>query len=252
MVLAFLAALTIGLSLGLLGSGGSIFTVPILVLVLHRPEKLAVAESLAIVGVIALIGSFPYAFRQQIHWRTVWMFGGAGMLGSYIGACLSSYLSGKIQLLIFGSVMLFVAWTMLKDKNWFETKKAPCSTFLILLSGFLLGKLTGCIGVGGGFIIVPILTMILHLSMYLAIGTSLMIIALNAFTAFVKQVLYLQNLNMSVNGETIFLFSIFGVAGSLIGGMASTYISQNYLKKIFGLIMLVLGIYIFIHLYLVS
>ncbi|WP_075884011.1 sulfite exporter TauE/SafE family protein [Candidatus Protochlamydia sp. W-9] len=248
MILVFFGALAVGVSLGLLGSGGSIFTVPILILFLHRPDKLAVAESLAIVGVIALVGAIPYAIRQQVHWRTVCFFGLAGMIGSYIGACISHSISGRVQLFIFGSVMLIVAWIMLKDKKWLQRNKDTShSTLMSLLSGFLLGQLTGCSGVGGGFIIVPILIVILNLSIYVAIGTSLMIIALNALTAFFQQAFLLQCSGMHVNWKVIALFSLFGVIGSLIGGTIVKYIPPVHLRKFFGTLMLPLGVYILIH-----
>lgn len=245
MVFAFCGALAIGLSLGLLGSGGSILTVPILVFVLQRPDKLAVAESLAIVGTVALAGAIPYAARRLIHWRTVWIFGLSGVLGSYAGACLAHYLSGRTQFILFGVVMIVAASMMVKDRKWIEpASDVQHPTWLMMLEGFLIGSLTGCIGVGGGFIIVPALVLLINLPMYLAIGTSLTIIAMNSMTGFVKQFLSLQQLDMQVSWAIIVIFSAVGILGTLLGSFLAKKIPQTRLRKLFGYMMLPLGLYI--------
>lgn len=245
MVFAFCGALAIGLSLGLLGSGGSILTVPILVFVLQRPDKLAVAESLAIVGTVALAGAIPYAARRLIHWRTVWIFGLSGVLGSYAGACIAHYLSGRTQFILFGVVMIVAASMMVKDRKWIEsTSDVQHPTWLMMLEGFLIGSLTGCIGVGGGFIIVPALVLLINLPMYLAIGTSLTIIAMNSMTGFVKQFLSLQQLDMQVSWAIIVIFSAVGILGTLLGSFLAKKIPQTRLRKLFGYMMLPLGLYI--------
>lgn len=248
MMLALCGALAIGLSLGLLGSGGSILTVPILMFVLQRPDKLAVAESLAIVGVIALAGAIPYAARGQVHWRTVWIFGSSGMLGAYAGACLAHYLSGRAQLIVFATVMIVAASMMVKERKWNEPAGAVSHpTWLIVLEGFLIGSLTGCIGVGGGFIIVPALVLLINLPMYLAIGTSLTIIAMNSLTGFIKQCVSLQQLDMQVSWPLIAIFSIIGLFGSVAGGLLAKKIPQLCLRQIFGYLMFPLSFYILMH-----
>lgn len=114
MILAWIGAALIGLSLGLLGSGGSILTVPVLVYLVGEPEKLAITESLAIVGLISLFGALPYARRRQIAWARVAAFGLPGMLGTATGSVLSAHLSGGTQLLIFAVVMLLAATLMIR------------------------------------------------------------------------------------------------------------------------------------------
>jgi uncharacterized membrane protein YfcA len=247
MIWALFGAIAIGLSLGLLGSGGSILTLPILVYVLDRPDKPAIAESLAIVGAIALAGCIPYAFRLQIHWRTVLFFGLSGIAGAYAGACLSSYISGSLQLSLFSVVLLLAAGLMIKD---FHSSAEPQQAAghpagLLILEGFLLGNLTGCLGIGGGFLIVPILVLLVKLPMYSAIGTSLVIIALNAFTAFVKHFNILHSQKVELDWSLIGLFILVGVIGSLAGSFIAKRISQKHLKKAFGWILVPLGIYIF-------
>ena len=109
MWLAWLGAAAIGLSLGLLGSGGSILTVPVLVYLVGQPEKVAIAGSLAIVGGISLIAALPWTWKRQVDWRNVAWFGVPGMVGTWMGAWLSTWLSGALQLLVFAVVMLLAA-----------------------------------------------------------------------------------------------------------------------------------------------
>ncbi|MCE2982856.1 MAG: sulfite exporter TauE/SafE family protein [Parachlamydia sp.] len=243
MILTICGALCIGLSLGLLGSGGSILTLPILVYVLHRPEKTAIVESLAIVGMIALIGAIPYAKRGQVHWRTVLFFGVAGILGAYSGACLAAYLSGSLQLILFSFFMLAASWMMIKDKQLASVRPSTQPYWLLAIEGFLLGNLTGCIGIGGGFLIVPTLVLLVNLPMCLAVGTSLVIIAFNALTAFTKH--YLTN-DSSLNWQTISTFIIIGIVGSFCGSLFSTKFTQKDLKKIFGWALVPLAVIIFL------
>lgn len=245
MTLALLGALAIGISLGLLGSGGSILTVPVLVFLLHRPEKTAFVESLAIVGCVALMGSIPYILRHQVHWNSVLFFGLSGMLGSYMGGHGSYYISGSIQLTIFACVMLIVAGMMLFGPSSFDKLTSFSQpTWLTMLEGFCVGCLACFIGVGGGFLIVPTLMILIHLSMSIAIGTSLIIIAMNSFTGFIEQLVVLKELNLHVNWKIIGILSVFGILGSLAGSWMGKKIPQIYLKKAFGLSILTMSVYI--------
>lgn len=247
MIIALLGALVIGVSLGLLGSGGSIITVPILVFILQRPEKLAISESLAIVGSIALIGALPYILRHEVKWKSVLFFGLPGMFGACLGGCGSYFISGTIQLMIFAFVMIVVATIMLSSQSIID--KMTCdrqSIALTILEGFLVGCLTGFIGIGGGFLIVPSLVILGNLSMPFAIGTSLVIIAMNAITGFVQQLFILSILDLSVDWNIIAIVSIAGVLGSISGSLISKQVPQMYLRKAFGLSVLVMGSYILI------
>src|SRR5690606_18217679 len=114
-MLLLIGALLIGITLGLLGSGGSILTVPVLVYLLGHADKVAIAESLAIVGMIALLGIFPYARSRLIDWRSVVFFGLPGMVGTYGGAWLANFVPGAAQLVLFGLVMLLAAGLMLRN-----------------------------------------------------------------------------------------------------------------------------------------
>lgn len=245
MTLALLGALLIGTCLGLLGSGGSIITVPILIFVMERPEKLAIAESLAIVGSVALVGAIPYMLRSQVDWKIVLYFGLPGMIGASLGGCCSYFISGAFQLTLFAFLMLVVSGIMLLDQSLFEKMIIPHqSVKLIILEGLLVGSVTGFIGVGGGFLLVPSLIILCSVSMPFAVGTSLVIIAMNAFTGFFNQLMILGVLHLSVDWTIIAIFSIVGMLGSLSGSWLTNRIPQLYLRKIFGLSVLGMGSYI--------
>ena len=116
MLLALLGALAIGLSLGLLGSGGSILTVPVLHYLVGQPEKLAIGGSLLVVGLIAAAACVPYALHRQVDWRNVAWFGLPGMAGAWLGATLAHWVPGPVQLALFAAVMLAAAWRMLSAR----------------------------------------------------------------------------------------------------------------------------------------
>lgn len=171
-------ALLIGISLGLLGSGGSILTVPVLIYLVGEPEKVAIAESLGVVAAISMVGMIPYAIRKEVDWKSVFFFGIPGMAGTYGGAALSSYLSGTTQLLIFAVVMILAAGMMIKNGDEANPeKKLNVSKYLLIIEGLVVGVITGLVGVGGGFLIIPALVLVAGLDMRVAVGTSLFIIA---------------------------------------------------------------------------
>lgn len=245
MELALFGALLIGICLGLLGAGGSIIIVPVLLFILQRPEKVAIAESLAIVAFIASVGAIPYSIRKQIHWKSVLLFGIPGMLGACVGGFCTYYVTSTWQFILFALLMIVAATRMIGDFSALEKYKSPSiqqSPLLIAVEGFLIGWLTGFIGIGGGFIIVPALVLLRNLPMTLAIGTSLVIIAMNAFTGFFEQLHALEALDLSVEWTIIFIMSLTGIVGSLFGALLAKYISQYYLRKTFGFSILTLGI----------
>ena len=120
MLYALLGAVAIGLVLGLLGSGGSILTVPVLVYLAHEPDKVAIAESLAIVGAIAAVGAVPYARQKLVDWHSVLYFGVPGIVGTYGGAALASWIPGAVQLALFAVVMILAAVLMFRGKKGLE------------------------------------------------------------------------------------------------------------------------------------
>jgi hypothetical protein len=245
MIWALLGALLIGISLGLLGSGGSILTVPVLVYLVGEPEKVAIAESLGIVAAISFVGMIPYAVRKEVDWKSVIYFGIPGMAGTYAGASLSTYLSGTTQLLIFAGVMIAAAFFMIKKKEVVdETEKIEVSKLVLVLEGLVVGVITGLVGVGGGFLIIPALVLIAGLNMRVAVGTSLFIIAAKSSLGFYKYLDVLKQDNLSVNWELLGIFTIVGIVGSFVGGKMGQYVPQQTLKRGFGYFLVVMGVYI--------
>lgn len=245
MTLALMGALAIGLSLGLLGFGGSILTVPLLVFILERPEKVAVAESLAIVGLVAIAGVIPYAMRKQIDWKSVLFFGLPGMIGACTGACGSYFISGSVQFTLFSIAMIAAAVMMLINQHPDE-QQLPYSPsrWKTIAKGFFIGGLTGLIGVGGGFLIVPALVILCNLPVSYAVGTSLVIIAMNSLIGFANQLIALHFLQLQVNWELIAVISGIGIIGCFCGIYLSKKISPIGLRKIMGGTILGLGVYI--------
>lgn len=218
MALALIGALVIGLSLGLLGSGGTILTIPVLVFILDRPEKLAIAEALAIVSIVSLLGSIPYAFRKEINWKSVLFFGLPGMAGACAGACGSYFISSALQLTIFALTMLAASGLMLFGPASFEQLAfSKSSRWLMMIKGFLVGCLTGLIGVGGGFLIVPALIILCSLQMPTAVGTSLVIIAMNSLIGFMQQLVTLHYMHLHVSWQIIGTISAIAIIGCLAG-----------------------------------
>lgn len=243
MLTALFGALAIGLSLGLLGSGGSILTVPTLVYLVGQPEKVAIAGSLAIVGSIALAGCVPYARRRQVDWSRVLRFGVPGMAGTWLGAMLSRHVSGAFQLGLFGVVMLLAAGLMLRPPPIAEgPPRPPQATWRIVLDGLAVGVLTGLVGVGGGFLIVPALVLLGGLSMRMAVGTSLVIIALKSFSGFVKYLDVLHELGLSLDPQVLVTFIGVGIAGTLIGGRVAQRVPQGALRRAFGCLLVVMSV----------
>ena len=245
MIWAWIGALVIGLTLGLLGSGGSILTVPILVYLVGLPEKAAIADSLAIVGLIAAIAAIPYARQQLIHWRSVMFFGIPAILGTYGGAALSAVVSGTFQLTLFALVMLLAARFMLRSSTA-EPPDSQQAAWKIILEGLAVGVLTGLVGVGGGFLIVPALVLLGGLSMHLAVGTSLVIIAVKSLAGFVKYVEVLAAEGIGIDWNIILVFSAIGIAGSFIGKHVSRHIPQKTLKRVFAFFLILMGLFILV------
>lgn len=246
MIWAWLGALLIGITLGLLGSGGSILTVPMLIYLVGEPEKVAIAESLGIVGVISFFGFLPFAAKAKVHWRSILYFGIPGMAGTYGGAFVAKFVSGNFQLLVFAAVMLVAALMMFRDRSHLKAndKTPDHEIWKLTLEGAGVGILTGFVGVGGGFIIVPALVLLGGLPIHLAIGTSLAIISMNSFTGFFKYLDVLGELNLSIDWRLIAIFSLIGIAGIFVGKGVGNRVPQQRLKKGFAIFLVIMGIYI--------
>ncbi|NJD32939.1 MAG: sulfite exporter TauE/SafE family protein [Gammaproteobacteria bacterium] len=243
MLLALVGALAIGLSLGLLGSGGSILTVPVLHYLVGQPDKLAIGGSLLVVGLIAAAGSVPYALHRQVDWRNVAWFGLPGMAGAWLGATLAHWVPGPVQLAVFAGVMLLAAWRMLRGSAVTRTDDEP-HRLAVVAGGTGVGLLSGLVGVGGGFLIVPALVLLAGVPMSSAVGTSLAVITLNSFSGFGKYVAVLEHEGLALDWRILLTIAAVGVVGSFAGHRLGRKLPQATLRRLFGVFLVLMGIFI--------
>lgn len=237
-MIGYILAIFIGLSLGLLGGGGSILTVPILVYSFEIDPKTSIALSLAIVGITGLIGTFTHFKAGNVNLKTVTVFAPLAMLGTFTGAKLSVFFSGEAQLILFAIIMLLASVFMFKDPK-FTKGKEKASPFFLGFQGLVVGIITGIIGIGGGFLIVPALVILAQVPMKQAVGTSLFVIFLNSLSGFVG---YLGIVPI----PWIFLgkFVLAAGFGIILGTYLVKYIPAAKLKKIFAIFLIFMGIFI--------
>lgn len=243
MILAFLGALAIGLSLGLLGSGGSILTVPVLHYLVGQPEKVAIGGSLLVVGLVAAAGSVPYALRRQVDWQNVAWFGLPGMAGAFVGATLAQWVPGTVQLALFAGVMLLAAWRMLQASA-ISHPGHDAQRLAVVGGGVAVGLLSGLVGVGGGFLIVPALVLLAGVPMASAVGTSLAVITLNSFSGFARYLGVLEREGLALDWKVLATVAAVGVVGSFAGQTLAQRVPQATLRRIFGAFLVVMGLFI--------
>lgn len=241
---AWLGAILIGLSLGLLGSGGSILTVPVLVYLVGQDEKVAFAGSLAIVGLISLVSAIVYARKDQVDWRSAMFFGLPGMVGAVLGAYFARYIPSWMQMLLFAALLLVAAWLMFRPINLDDAPTEPRAFWKVGLDGLIVGALTGLVGVGGGFLIIPALVLLGGLSMNVAVGTSLVIITMKSASGFWEYLHVLEDLNLSLDWGLIGLFAVLGIAGAQVGQKLNSRLPQVLLRRLFAVFLLFMGAFI--------
>ena len=244
LILGLALSALIGVSLGLIGGGGSIITVPVLVYVLGVETHNAVGMSLAVVGATSLIGSFLHYRRGAVQLKTGLIFGVAGIVGALLGSPLTRLLSPSALMLTFAILMLIVGSLMLwrkskLDSGEIDAKEQLLNVWKSLLVGFGVGVLTGFLGVGGGFLIVPALVMFGGLGIKDAIGTSLFVIFLNCVAGLVGHAS--QN---SFDWNLTALITALAVTGTIFGTLLSHRVEAGKLQKAFAVF--VLGVAIFL------
>lgn len=241
MVLGLLMAVVIGLSLGLLGGGGSILTVPVLVYALGFGVKEAIVMSLAVVGVTSLFGAAGHWRAGNVNLRVAAIFGSVAMGGTYLGARLAVYFSGTAQLILFAAVMLAAAYFMFRDTPpvMAHSGSGKMPVGLIAVEGLAVGILTGLVGVGGGFLIVPALVVLGGVAMKEAVGTSLVVIAMKAAAGLLG---YLGQVDVSWGFVAIFTAA--AIAGSVGGSYLVRFIPGGALRKGFAVFLVLMGAFI--------
>ncbi len=256
-ILAILAGLATGMVLGMFGSGGSIIALPALLYLLHVEPKSAIAMSLGVVAVTATVSGLDNWRRGLVDVRVALVFGLFGVAGTFAGARLGLLTPVMIQLGLFALVMYAAAWRMLKPAKVTVSSSgivavgggavalggcrdffSPCMGH-IALHGIGVGVLTGLVGVGGGFLIVPALVLLSGIPMKTAVGTSLAIVAAKSYAGFIG---YMGG--VSIDWSVMASFTVVTVVGSFIGARFSNRISQNLLKKAFAWFLVVVATYI--------
>ena len=241
MILALALSLLIGVALGLLGGGGSIVTLPILTYVVGMSPKAAIASSLFVVATTSAFGVIAHARAGRVQWRTGVLFGGAGMVGAFAGGRLAAYLPARLLMVLFALMMVATAVAMLRGRR--EPAKAAVARELpvgkVLLEGVVVGVVTGLVGAGGGFLVVPALVLLGGLSMEIAVGTSLVVIAMKSFAGLAGHLGHVD-----VDWKLTLLVTAAAVLGSFGGGALAGRIPPAALRKGFGIFVLVMAAFV--------
>lgn len=244
MNLFYLGLAAVGLLLGLLGGGGSLLLVPLLIYGGGFPVKSAIALSLAVVGATSLIAVLRHARQGNVCWRNGVAFGLSGMAGAFGGGRLAGFVPENLLMILFSLMMLMTALSMLFGRRLrpgLETPAgAPCPTRIhlpaVLFDGLLVGVITGLVGVGGGFVIVPALNILGGLGMRAAIGTSLLVIGMNSLAALLG-----YSGHAPIDFETVGLLTAVTIPASLLGHRLSRLFPAQWLRVGFGVCALVLA-----------
>lgn len=255
-IIGYVAAIIMGLSLGLIGGGGSILTVPILVYLFGVDPVVSTSYSLFVVGLTSLIGSYSHFKNGNVHLRAALIFGIPSILSVYT---VRKFLVPVIPdpffhvgtfdvtkpvfvMVLFAVLMLFASVSMIRKtkKVANESSEINYNYPLIFIEGLLVGGVTGLVGAGGGFLIIPALVLLAGLPMKQAVGTSLLIIAFKSLIGFTGDL----GSTLSIDYTFMLLFSAFAIVGIVGGSYLSKFISNEKLKPLFGWFVLVMGFYI--------
>lgn len=229
----------IGGSLGLLGGGGSILTVPALVYLVGQPPQVAVMTSLAIVGANSAMAAMFHRAQGSLNWRVALLFGGAGMVTAYVAAGFSKRLSPDFLMVAFALLMLVIGLLLIFRKQPAAVELEHLSWWKIIVSGAAVGLLTGILGVGGGFLIVPALVMLVGLPMQQAVGTSLVVIAMNSLAGFMG---HLGDGALDVPSLIVFVAA--GLAGTFAGARLAHRLPAARLRQAFAGFVIVLALFL--------
>ena len=251
----YIASLFIGISLGLIGGGGSILTVPVLVYLFAISPTIAISYSLFIVGFTSLAGAFNYYRKGLVNFKTVLLFGSSSITTVFISRkFIIPFLPdvffkiGSFEvthslfvMVLFAILMLAASVSMIRGRKVVAEKQTKEKPWMLVMYGVLIGLVTGFLGAGGGFLLIPALVIIMKLPMKEAIGTSLLIIALNSLIGFLGDI----GLH-PIDWKFTIIVSAIAIAGIFIGGYFNQKVNSNKLKKGFGWFVLVMGIYIIV------
>lgn len=240
---AIALALLVGVSLGLLGGGGSILTLPILRYALGIEAHVAIAASLFIVGTTAIAAVVTHARAGRVEWATGAIFGGAGMLGAFLAGKVAPMIPAVVLLVAFALMMFATAWAMLRGRKvkaepaMDAPKMSPFRRYaLVLTEGLVVGIVTGLVGAGGGFLVVPALVLLGGLPMNVAIGTSLVVIAMKSMAGFAGFAT-----EYAIPWDVVLPMSGAAVVGSVIGGRLIAKVHPDTLRRGFAWFVVAMG-----------
>lgn len=246
--LALALASLVGVALGLLGGGGSILTLPILSFVLGQEAHAAVAGSLFVVGMTSLVGVVPHARAGRVRWRIGLVFGAAAMLGAFLAGRAAHAIPPAVLLVLFAAMMIVTAIAMLRGRRAPSAPRDAAGPALsvpkALLEGLVVGAITGLVGAGGGFLVVPALVLFGGLPMASAVGTSLLVIAMKSFAGFAGHVGSLSALGLALDWPALLALSGIAIGGSFIGARLAGKIPEATLRKAFGAFVVAMGAFI--------
>ncbi len=255
-IIGYVASIVMGFSLGLIGGGGSILTVPILVYLFGTDPVLSTAYSLFVVGATSLVGSLSHFKNGNVHLKTAFIFGLPSIISVYsvrkfivpaipdplfsVGSMV--FTKPLFVMVLFAVLMLLASITMIKKpkKEIDASKEINYNYLLIFVEGLLVGGVTGLVGAGGGFLIIPALVLFAGLPMKQAVGTSLLIIALKSLIGFTGDL----GSSFVIDYKFMLIFSAFAMVGILGGSYLSKFVSNEKLKPAFGWFVLAMGIFI--------
>lgn len=260
-ILGYIFSILVGIVLGMLGGGGSILSIPILVYLFKVEPVLAQAYSLFIVGTTSLVGAIPKYRENLVSLKTGFIFGIPSIAAIFatrhwfvpsipsilFGASDFIFTKRELLLGIFALLMVLASFRLIRNPREASSDKRKFRVFLVIVEGTLIGFLTGLVGAGGGFLIIPALVFLTGLPFKTAVGTSLFIIAINSLTGFAGDLL-----NTTMDWPFLLLISGLAVAGIVIGNYFSRRITAFYLRKAFGWFTLIVGAWILIKEFFIS
>jgi uncharacterized membrane protein YfcA len=238
MALTVALAVVVGVSLGLLGGGGSILTVPLLTYIAELDVKEAIASSLLVVGVTSTVGVIAHMRAGRVRWRVALPFGTAAMAGAFFGGLLAGFIPETVLLVTFAVIMIAAAGAMLRDRKntpaGNEARHVQVAKVAVL--GVAVGALSGLVGAGGGFLLVPALALLAGLPMAAAVGTSLVVIAMQSFAGLAGHLTGVQ-----IDWRLAAMVTAAAVVGALIGGRLTGRVDPEALRKLFGWLVLLMA-----------
>lgn len=235
--LPLLAALLIGLTLGLFGSGGSILTVPVLIFLLDMPEKLAISTALGVVAFISFGAVLPYLWRRQVAGRLLSQLAIPGVLGAAAGGYASQWLPALLQLIMLAILMLLASWNMWRTQPW---RLQLLRYWQVMGMGAVLGLVTGLVGVGGGFLLVPLLLAISELPSVRVVATSLALVFFQSCSGFTS--LWFSQPELRPDLTLVATLGSLGVLGSLMGLVVLQYLPQQLFRRGFAMFLPLLAV----------